>query len=253
MNKLINKRNILIILIALLIILWILWFYFKNKLFPNKIITQTQIINTWAVNELITKNYKKEFHHLDLRSKNLWTMPDICKMVIWTNYEYDIWSLDLADNEIVEIDKDLWCLKNLSELYLSFNKITEIKNLEWLTFLKKLDLGNNEIKEISWLDTLVNLVDLHLWYNQIISTTWLEKLVNLTSLQLQSNKLEDISNLSNLTKLETLKLEFNKLDNEDIKIIDKLKALKIITVWENPQVDKKTIDKLNELSRKNMK
>jgi len=214
---------------------------------------RTQNVSSWAVNELITKNYSKEFHHLDLRSKKLWEMPDICKMVVWSNFEYDIWAVDLADNGISEIDKDLSCLKNLSELYLSFNKISEIKNLEWLTFLKKLDLGNNEIKEIEWLDKLINLVDLHLWYNQITTTKWLEKLVNLTSLQLQSNKIEDISNLSNLTKLETLKIEFNKLDNEDIKIIDKLKTLKIITVWENPQVDKKTIDKLNELSRKNMK
>ena len=48
-------------------------------------------------------------------------------------------------------------------------------------------------------------------------------------------------------------MEFNKLDNQDIKIIDKLKNLKIITVWENVQIDKKTIDKLNEFSRKNMK
>lgn len=244
-----NKKTIWIVVGILLIVILLIWFY----LFSNKKNFQTQKTNTWAVNELITKNYNKEFHHLDLRSKKLWEMPDICEMVKGSNFEYDIWAVDLADNGITEIDKDLWCLKNLSELYLSFNKISEIKNLEWLTFLKKLDLGNNEIKEIEWLDKLINLVDLHLWYNQITSTKWLEKLINLTSLQLQSNKLEDISNLSNLSKLETLKMEFNKLDNEDIKIIDKLKNLKIITVWENAQIDKKTIDKLNELSRKNMK
>lgn len=249
MNKLINKKTIWIIASILLIAILLIWFY----LFSNKKIFQTQKTDSWAINELITKNYNKEFHHLDLRSKKLWEMPDICEMVKGSNFEYDIWSLDLADNSINTIDKDLWCLKNLQELYLSFNKISEIKNLESLTFLKKLDIGNNEIKEISWLDTLVNLTDLHLWYNQITSTKWLEKLVNLTSLQLQSNKLENISNLSNLTKLETLKMEFNKLDNEDIKVIDKLKNLKIITVWENVWIDKTTIEKLNELSRKNMK
>lgn len=97
---------------------------------------------------MITKNYKPEFHHLDLRSKQLGEMPDICEMVVGTNYEFDIWAVDLADNGITEIDQDLSCLKNLSELYLSFNKITEIKNLDGLTFLKKLDIGNNELTKI---------------------------------------------------------------------------------------------------------
>ena len=69
-------------------------------------------------------------------------------MVVGTNYEFDIWAVDLADNGITEIDQDLSCLKNLSELYLSFNKITEIKNLSGLTFLKKLDIGNNELTKI---------------------------------------------------------------------------------------------------------
>lgn len=65
--------------------------------------------------------------------------------------------------------------------------------------------------------------------------------------------LEDISNLVNLTKLETLKMEFNKLDTEDIKVIEKFKNLKIITVGENPLIDPKIVERLNELSRKNMK
>lgn len=101
-----------------------------------------------AVDELITKNYKPEFHHLDLRSKKLGEMPDICEMVVGTRYEFDIWAVDLADNGIAEIDQDLSCLKNLSELYLSFNTISEIENLEGLTFLKKLDLGNNALTKV---------------------------------------------------------------------------------------------------------
>lgn len=48
-------------------------------------------------------------------------------------------------------------------------------------------------------------------------------------------------------------MEFNKLDTEDIKIIENLKKLKIITVGENPGIDPKIVERLNELSRKNMK
>ncbi|MDD2565976.1 MAG: hypothetical protein PHZ26_03470 [Candidatus Gracilibacteria bacterium] len=248
MNKLVNKK-IIAIIISLVVILGLLGFYFKDNL--DSIISPKT--NSGAVDELITSNYSKDFHNLDLRSKKLGDMPNLCDMVEGTHYVDDIWAIDLADNGIEDISEDLSCFKNLSELYLSFNKIQEIKNLDELSFLKKLDLGNNEIKEISGLDKLVSLVDLHLGYNQIQTTSGLENLINLTSLQLQSNKLEDISNLSNLSKLETLKMEFNKLDNTDIKVIANLKNLKIITVGENTKIDKKTIDKLNEISRQNMK
>ena len=78
--------------------------------------------------------------------------------------------MDLADNGIQEITEDLSCLKNLQDLYLSFNKIKEIDNLDGLSFIKKLDLGNNEITEIDNLDKLTTLSDLHLGYNKINST-----------------------------------------------------------------------------------
>jgi len=232
--------------------MWLTWYYFKDNLLN---ITNTIEVNTnsWkTVNELITKNYSDKLHHLDLRSQKLSNMPDICEMVAWTRYEYDIWSVDLADNGIEEITEDLSCLKNLQELNLSFNKLKKIDNLEWLSFLKKLDLGNNEIIEIYNLDRLTSLVDLHLGYNKIKNTKWLEKLTNLTSLKLQHNEIDDLSWIKDLLKLEELKMEFNKLDESDLEDISNLKWLKIITVAENAWIKKETIDKLNSFSYKNM-
>lgn len=246
-----NKKIIITAITLILIILWLTWYYFKDTILNTKdSFSNTNSAKT--VPELISKNYLKEFHHLNLRTKKLWEMPDICKMVKGTNYEYDIWSLDLADNEITEIDKDLSCLKNLQDLYLSFNKIKEIDNLEELNFIKKLDLGNNEITEIDNLDKLTTLSDLHLWYNKLNSTKWLEKLTNLTSLKLQHNEITDLSWVKNLSKLSELKLEFNKLDESDLKDISKFKKLKIITVAENIGVKQDTIKKLSDYTYKNM-
>lgn len=240
-----NRKILLSISLIILLFSSGLWYYYFTTINNNTWIWKT-------VSELIIKNYNKEFHHLDLRTKKLETLPNICEMVKWTNYEYDIWSLDLADNVITKINTDLSCLKNLQELNLSFNKIKEIENLNWLIFIKKLDLGNNEISKIDNLDKLTTLIDLHLWYNKITSTNWLEKLTNLTSLKLQHNEIADLSSLKDLSKLEELKLEFNKLTDENLKDISALKNLKIITLWENTWIKKETIDKFNEFSLKNM-
>jgi len=246
-----NKKIIISAITLLLIILWLIWYYFKDNILNTKNST-TNTNSGKIVDELIKNNYNPKLHHLDLRSKKLETMPDICEMVKGTNYEYDIWSLDIADNGIQEITKDLSCLKNLQELYLSFNKIKKIENLDWLTFIKKLDLGNNEITKIENIEILKTLVDLHLWYNKITSTAGLEKLTNLTSLKLQHNEINDLSSIKDLINLSELKLEFNKLTDDNLKDIAWLKRLKVITVWENPWIKKETIEKLNEFTRKNM-
>jgi len=238
-------------LILVAVLAWILYYKSQNNNATNSTVASNSgITNSWIVNELITKNYNKQVHSLNLSSKWLSEMPDICAMVKWTKYEYDIWSLDIADNWFANIDKDLSCLKNLSELNLSFNKITKIENLDKLTFLKKLDLWNNELTSISWLDSLSNLIDLHLWYNKIVSTKWLEKLKNLKSLKLQNNKINDLSWIFWLSLIE-LKMEYNQLTDSNLKQIPYIDKLKIITVAEN-KISKNIVEKYNEITRKNM-
>lgn len=246
-----NKKIIISAITLILIILWLTWYYFKDNILNIK--DNNTNTNSWkTVPEIITKNFDNKVHHLDLRTKKLSEMPNICEMVSWTNFEYDIWSIDLADNQIIEINSDLSCLKNLQDLNLSFNKIIEIDNLNKLNFIKKLDLWNNQIIKIDNLDNLKTLNDLHLWYNKLTSTSGLERLTNLTSLKLQHNEISDISYLKDLSKLEELKLEFNNLTEESLKSMLPLKKLKIITVAENPWISKETIDRLNEYSLKNI-
>lgn len=243
-----KKRLIIFIIFFITIILVI---FYLNLLKSNNY----NDVNTgsWKIiDNLIIDNYNIEFHYLNLKSKNLDKIPDICNMIKGTNYIDDIWSINLSNNKLTKINIDLSCLKNLQELNLSFNKIRKIENLKELTFIKKLDLGNNEISKIDNIDKLTTLTDLHLWYNKIISTNWLEKLVNLTSLKLQHNEISNLSWLKYLSKLTELKLEFNKLNDENLKDITNLSNLKILTLWENNWIKKETIDKFDEYSLKNM-
>lgn len=240
----------IIIGVSIVVVLW-LWYVFMTNYEVDKDTTNT---SSWklSTNSLIEDNYIQKYHHLNLRTKKLTEIPDICDLVKGTRYQDDIWSVDLADNQIKKINQDLSCLKNLTELNLSFNKITKIDNLDKLTFIKKIDLWNNEITEIDNLETLRTLNDLHLWYNKIASTKWLESLKGLTSLKLQHNEISDLTYLKWLANLTELKLEFNKLKEENLKDIAWLKRLKVITVWENPWIKKETIEKLNEFTRKSM-
>jgi Leucine-rich repeat (LRR) protein len=60
----------------------------------------------------------------------------------------DIWSIDLSNNKITDINADYGCLPNLQEINLAYNQITHIKNLGKLTFLKKLELHKNNITDV---------------------------------------------------------------------------------------------------------
>lgn len=204
-----------------------------------------------SLRELVQKQFIADQHHLDLRGKNYKQIPDICSVITPGQQADDIWSIDLANNQITSISVDLSCLKNLTELNLSFNKIKKIQNIRQLTWLSKLDLGNNELTRIEGLETLERLQNLHLGYNQLTSTAGLEKLYNLRSLQLQRNKLTDIANLAQLKNLETLKLEFNQLTDEDVEFISALPKLRVITVAEN-KIDPAKVAEWNEKTLKNM-
>lgn len=246
-----KKYNIYILVVVfILIISWVFYYSVNNKKLDTKLDTKND--NDKLLKEYITSNYSSETHQLDLRSKKLQLIPELCDITKWTKYIYDIWSIDLADNWLNLINSDFSCFKNLSELDLSFNKIESITNLSNLEFLQKLDLGNNLIKEIFWLDKLIKLSDLHLGYNQITKVNWLDKLKNLSSLKLQHNQIDDISWLSNLSNLSELKLEFNKLDDNDLLSLKNLKNLKILTLKFN-NIKDETVDKYNKMSLDNMK
>lgn len=118
--------------------------------------------------------------------------------------------LDLSNNKLTEI-KNLENLTALSGLNLSSNKLTEIKGLEKLTHLTKLDLHNNYLTRINGLESLIQLRNLYLYNNELIEIKELERLVKLTTLDLSVNKLKNIDSLEQLTQLKYLWLQGNQL------------------------------------------
>jgi Leucine-rich repeat (LRR) protein len=139
--------------------------------------------------------------------------------ILWFNV--NLQSLDLSDNKLTVLPKEISTLTNLQSLNLSWNSLTVLpKEISTLTNLQSLDLSWNSLtvlpKEIG---TLTNLQSLDLSWNSLtVLPKEIGTLTNLQLLYLSSNKLIDLpKEIKDLTKL--IKLYINEssyqIDNLD--------------------------------------
>jgi len=95
----------------------------------------------------------------------------------------DITELDLSWNKLTDIS-GIKLFKNLKYLDLDNNELTDIFVLKDLNFLEFLGLSNNNIKDISIVKNLTNL-----------------KALNINDLKLRSNQIQYINSCKNLKEL----------------------------------------------------
>lgn len=114
--------------------------------------------------------------------------------------------------------------KNLEEI----SCILEYKNV------KELDLRWNKISDLKPLEKLEKLEVLKINFNQIEDITPLLNLKNLKELWIHNNNVKDIRGISKLYKLNHLDISFNPL-KYGIEEIGKLKSLKRLEVREVPK------------------
>ena len=113
--------------------------------------------------------------------------------------------------------------KNLEEI----SCILEYKNV------KELDLRWNKISDLKPLEKLEKLEVLKINFNQIEDITPLLNLKNLKELWLHNNNIKDIRGIGRLSKLNHLDVSFNPL-KYGIEEIEKLRSLKRLEVREVP-------------------
>ena len=114
--------------------------------------------------------------------------------------------------------------KNLEEI----SCILEYKNV------KELDLRWNKISDLKPLEKLEKLEVLKINFNQIEDITPLLNLKNLKELWIHNNNVKDIRGISKLYKLNHLDVSFNPL-KYGIEEIEKLRSLKRLEVREVPK------------------
>ena len=89
-----------------------------------------------------------------------------------------------------------------------WNVILRLDGIEHLRQLRELDLCANKISDLSPLSGLRQLTTLNLWCNQISDLSPLSGLRQLTELHLNNNQISDLSPLSGLSQLKELRLSF---------------------------------------------
>ena len=149
-------------------------------------------------------------------------------------YEEDIKVLNLFDNQLTEMPKEIENLQQLQKLLLYFNQITEIpKEIENLQQLQELYLNYNRLTEIpKEIGNLQQLQKLYLNHNRLAEIPKeIGNLQQLQTLDLSNNRLTEIpKEIGNLQQLQTLDLSNNRL-TEIPKEIGNLQQLQTLCLF----------------------
>jgi Leucine-rich repeat (LRR) protein len=186
-------------------------------------------------------------------------------------FKTDLYGIEVisgGSKAITDISGIEW-VKNLNELYLYHNQISDISSVASLTSLESLSLGDNQISDVSLLASLSNLnyltlndnqisdvsslasltslEDLFLYRNQISDVSLLASLSNLNYLNLNENQISDVSSLASLTSLEILSLDYNQIS--DVSSLASLTNLKSLNLYYNQISDVSSLASLTSLER----
>uniref|UniRef100_K3WUR8 U2A'/phosphoprotein 32 family A C-terminal domain-containing protein n=1 Tax=Globisporangium ultimum (strain ATCC 200006 / CBS 805.95 / DAOM BR144) TaxID=431595 RepID=K3WUR8_GLOUD len=158
-----------------------------------------------------------------------------------------------AHNRSVEEIGDLSELPKLCSLDLSFNRLTNLKNLATAKELRELKLYNNKLTITSGLRANSNLEGLFLSENQIggISADFLA-LVKLKSLWLKGNRIECVENLKSCRLLVRLDLSRNRLAGPASEGLETLISLESLNLSDNQITAIGNLSQLTKLEELNV-
>ena len=173
------------------------------------------------------------------------TTPDLTPVVFYDS------GFENAFRERYSLVGDIYesTIKGFTELDLSNEGLTDIRDLSKFTELTKLYLNFNRIKDVEPLRALIKLKELriHSNYEHLSDIDALRDLTDLEILYVHANSISRIDALKNLTKLKTLALGYNRISN--IEVLSGLRNLEVLYIQHNSITD---ISALRALPLKNL-
>ena len=122
-------------------------------------------------------------------------------------------------------------LSTLRDLNLSDKAIRSLEGLEYAKNLNNLILNRNHITNANILSNLTKLKNIELKENRIEDITFLTSLINIKTIDLSSNNIQIVPNLYELKRLQLINLSNNRIG--DFSFIDKFYSENIKIVAKN--------------------
>lgn len=190
-----------------------------------------------------------EDSYLNLSHLELTQIPQFSQ-ILPQNVLEDVLFINLSNNKITSISKELQAFPNLKEVNLARNPIKKLENLSNIPLLRKLELFGAELESID-LKNVPDLAYLDLSYNKLESNDLRDVFLftSLNDLQLHRNKITSLQGIENLKNLERVKLEFNNINQASE--LDKLPKLIFASLAFNP-LPQDVIDKWTKISQEHL-
>ena len=186
--------------------------------------------NQLRIGFVINEALRKKKNQAMAKSRALKLVPSRAVPELLVEDVKQLDELDLTGNKLT----DITCLSQLTHfnsLYLSFNNLTQLKPLEKHINLLALTLDENQLDDLAPLACMSKLNLLSLNSNKISDLRPIAKLVHLKYLYLGENQIGDIDHLKYLDNLIILDLSKNQLTN--VKALGGLTKLQSLNLFDN--------------------
>jgi internalin A len=138
-------------------------------------------------------------------------------------------------------------LKKVTELHLTFSKVSDLTPLKSLTSLRELSLRGTQVSDLTALKSLTSLQVLDLDGTQVSDFTVLKRLTSLQVLYLGGTDIRDLTDLEGLSDIQKLDLGHTRVS--DLSVLRHLGALRVLDVKETPVIDLEPLEHLYEMVR----
>lgn len=161
------------------------------------------------------------------------------------DFRSDVTELDLSGRYITDLTVLAKC-GDLVRLDLHDNLIDDISMLTELQQLEVLDLRGNQVTDLMPLMSLKGLRELDVGGNQVEDLSILDYLSNLEALSLDGNPVGRFDPLYRLDRLTRLSLRGTGLEDEDLRALYGLHALRELALRDNPELSAPAMEALQE-------